>query len=46
MGDRVKVLIPSEHAELKGLEAEAEVVRISQMDDGRSSIGLAILSMS
>ena len=46
MGDRVKVLIPSEHAELKGLEAEAEVVRISAMDDGRSSIGLAILSMS
>ncbi|WP_068826467.1 PilZ domain-containing protein [Pseudomonas sp. BMS12] len=46
MGDRVKVLIPSEHTELKGLEAEAEVVRISAMDDGRSSIGLAILSMS
>lgn len=46
MGDRVKVLIPSEHSELKGLEAEAEVVRITLLDDGRSSIGLAILSMS
>ena len=46
MGDRVKVLIPSEHSELKGLEASAEVVRISRMEDGRSSIGLAILSMS
>lgn len=46
MGDRVKVLIPSEHNELKGLEAEAEVVRINAMEDGRSSIGLAILSMT
>lgn len=46
MGDRVSVLIPSEHSELKGLQAEAEVVRISALEDGRSSIGLAILSMT
>jgi hypothetical protein len=46
MGDKVRVLIPSEHSELKGLDAQTEVVRISQLDDGRQSLGLAILSMS
>ena len=46
VGDRVKVHIPSEHSELKGLDAQTEVVRISQLDDGRQSLGLAILSMS
>ncbi|HSX71342.1 PilZ domain-containing protein [Pseudomonas subflava] len=46
VGDRVKVHIPSEHSELKGLDAQAEVVRVTPLDDGRASIGLAILSMS
>ncbi|WP_107330777.1 PilZ domain-containing protein [Metapseudomonas otitidis] len=46
IGDKVRVHIPSDHAELKGLDAEAEVVRISAGDDGRMSIGLAITSMS
>ena len=46
MGDKVRVLIPSEHSELKGLDAQTEVVRVSQLDDGRQSLGLAILSMS
>ncbi|MBD9415203.1 PilZ domain-containing protein [Pseudomonas sp. PDM16] len=46
MGDRLKVHIPSEHSELKGLEADAEVVRLTPLDNGRTSIGLAILSMS
>lgn len=46
MGDKLRVLIPSEHSELKGLDAQTEVVRISQLDDGRQSLGLAILSMS
>ena len=46
MGDQVTVRIPSEHSELKGLEARAEVVRVTPLDDQRSSIGLAILSMS
>jgi|SRR5690606_18062513 len=46
MGDRVKVHIPSEHSELKGLDAQAEVVRVTPLEDGRTSIGLAIVSMS
>lgn len=46
MGDKVKVHIPSEHNELKGLEAETEVVRVGSHEDGRQSLGLAILSMS
>ncbi|TLX56508.1 PilZ domain-containing protein [Stutzerimonas nosocomialis] len=45
MGDKVRVLIPSEHSELKGLDAETEVVRVQQLDDGRQSLGLAILAM-
>ena len=46
MGDQVKVHIPSDHSELKGLEAQTEVVRIIPLENGRTSIGLAILSMS
>ena len=46
MGDKVRVQIPSEHAELKGLDAETEVVRVGIHDDGRQSLGLTILSMS
>ena len=46
MGDKVHVHIPSEHSELKGLDAEAEVVRVGMQEDGRQSLGLAILSMS
>ena len=46
MGDQVKVHIPSEHSELKGLDAHAEVVRVTPLEDGRTAIGLAILSMS
>jgi hypothetical protein len=42
----VKVHIPSDHSELKGLEAQTEVVRIIPLENGRTSIGLAILSMS
>ncbi|WP_417775629.1 PilZ domain-containing protein [Stutzerimonas xanthomarina] len=45
-GDKVQVHIPSEHSELKGLEAETEVVRVATLEDGRQSLGLAILSMS
>lgn len=45
-GDRVNVSIPSEHDELKGLDAETEVVRAESLADGRQSLGLAILSMS
>ena len=46
LGDRVRVFIPSEHKELKGLDAETEVVRAEALADGRQSLGLAILSMS
>ncbi len=45
MGDKVRVLIPSEHSELKGLDAQTEVVRVQPLDDGRQSLGLAILAM-
>lgn len=45
MGARVRVHIPSDHNELRGLDAEAEVVRVGDLGDGRQSLGLAILSM-
>lgn len=46
MGDKVKVHIASDHNALAGLDAHAVVVRIQDLDNGRQSIGLAILSMS
>ncbi len=46
MGDKVRVNIPSEHDQLKGLEADTEVVRVGTHEDGRQSLGLAILLMS
>ncbi|MEK1940213.1 MAG: PilZ domain-containing protein [Pseudomonas sp.] len=45
VGDKVRVHIASEHNELRGLDAEAEVIRASALDGGRQSLGLAILSM-
>ncbi|RJG08790.1 PilZ domain-containing protein [Pseudomonas cavernicola] len=45
MGEKVRVHIASEHNELKGLDAEAEVVRVTALGNGRQSLGLAILSM-
>lgn len=45
IGDKVKVLIESAHQNLRGLDAEAEVVRVSSLGGGRQSIGLAILSL-
>lgn len=46
IGDRLRVLIPSEHPTLKGLDAETEVVRIATLEDGQQSLGLAIRAMS
>lgn len=46
LGDRVQVHIPSAHSELKGLDATTEVVRVGTHEDGRQTLGLAILSMS
>lgn len=45
IGDQVRVHIASEHNELRGLDAQAEVIRVAALDGGRQSIGLAILSM-
>jgi hypothetical protein len=45
MGDKVRIHIASDHNELRGLDAQAEVVRVNTMDDGRQAIGLAIISM-
>lgn len=45
VGDQVRVHIPSSHNALKGLNAEAEVVRADTAEDGRQTLGLAILSM-
>lgn len=46
LGDKVRVQIPSTHAELKGLDALTEVVRVITLEDGRQSLGLIIQSMS
>lgn len=45
-GEKIRVQIPSEHAELTGLDALTEVVRIDNLEDGRQSLGLTILSMT
>lgn len=45
-GDKVQVRIDSGYKDLPGLKAEAEVVRVAALEDGRQSLGLAILSMS
>ncbi|TRX74996.1 PilZ domain-containing protein [Pseudomonas mangiferae] len=46
IGEKVRVHIPSEHAELPGLEAEAEVVRSADLGDGLHSLGLAFVKVS
>ena len=46
MGDKVRIHIASDHNELRGLDAQAKVVRVSAMDGGRQALGLAIISMS
>ncbi|WP_263142722.1 PilZ domain-containing protein [Pseudomonas sp. RIT-PI-AD] len=46
VGEKVRVHIPSEHSELQGLDADAEVVRVSDLGDGRYSVGLAFVTVS
>nr|WP_298141851.1 PilZ domain-containing protein [uncultured Pseudomonas sp.] len=46
LGEMVNVHIASDHNELSGLNAQAEVVRVIDLGDGRQSIGLAIVSMT
>ncbi|MCO6060344.1 PilZ domain-containing protein [Pseudomonas sp. MOB-449] len=45
VGDRIRVLIPSEHSALRGLEADAVVVRIGESGNGGCILGLTILDM-
>lgn len=44
-GQSMRVLIPSAHAELTGLQADTQIQRLEKLDDGRLSIGLSIISM-
>ncbi len=44
-GQSIRVLIPSAHAELTGLQAETQIQRLETLDNGHLSIGLAIVSM-
>lgn len=44
-GDRLSVRIESEHTALKGLEADTEVVRVTEQLDGSQKLGLTILKM-
>ncbi|MDF2394808.1 PilZ domain-containing protein [Pseudomonas protegens] len=45
VGDRLSVRIDSDHAALKGLEAETEVVWINGLEGGGQKLGLTILKM-
>ncbi|MBD8709537.1 MULTISPECIES: PilZ domain-containing protein [unclassified Pseudomonas] len=45
VGDKISVSIDSEHAALKGLEADTEVVWIADIDGGEQKLGLTILAM-
>ena len=45
-GDRLSVRIESEHAALKGLEADTEVVWVKEQADGSQKLGLTILKMN
>lgn len=45
VGDRLSVRIDSDHAALKGLEADTEVVWLKTQDGGSQKLGLTILKM-
>ena len=45
VGDRLSVRIDSDHAALKGLEADTEVVRVKEQDGASQKLGLTILKM-
>jgi Tfp pilus assembly protein PilZ len=46
VGDKISVRIESEHAALKGLEADTEVVWIADIDGTEQKLGLTILAMT
>ncbi|VVP88010.1 hypothetical protein PS918_02942 [Pseudomonas fluorescens] len=45
VGDRLNVRIESDHAALKGLEADTEVVWVKEQHDGAQKLGLTIMKM-
>ena len=45
VGDQLSVRIDSEHAALRGLEAETEVVWVNSQEGGGQKLGLTILKM-
>jgi hypothetical protein len=45
VGDRLSVRIESDHAALKGLGADTEVVWVKEQDAGSQKLGLTILKM-
>ena len=46
VGDRLSVRIDSDHAALKGLNADTEVVWVADQDNGGQKLGLSILKMN
>ena len=46
IGDKLSVRIDSDHAALKGLEADTEVVWMTDQDEGGQKLGLTIISMN
>ncbi|MBK5354960.1 PilZ domain-containing protein [Pseudomonas sp. TH41] len=46
VGDRLSIRIDSEHAALKGLEADTEVVWVREQDGSSQKLGLTILKMN
>lgn len=45
VGTKVRVHIASEHSALKGLDADAEVIRVTNAEDGQQTLGLSITAM-
>jgi len=46
VGDLLSVRIDSEHAALRGLEADTEVVWVTELEGNGQKLGLTILKMS
>ncbi|WP_027978405.1 PilZ domain-containing protein [gamma proteobacterium L18] len=46
VGDIVGVHLPSEHAALRDLDAQVEVVRVEELGAGLQTLGLTILQMN
>jgi hypothetical protein len=46
VGDKISVRIDSDHAALKGLEADTEVVWLADLEQGGQKLGLTILKMN